>query len=103
MYPETHRCINCKHWRGDYDNKVYASIEGKKMWVGQCAGNEESDNAPFADLDNGAEAFVFTPENGVCKAFFVHPDAEEAQEVQDWDTYNGARRGTDYPATHYAT
>lgn len=92
VYPETHVCENCLHWLGDRRNKAFAHIAGKRVWVGQCVGDEESDKAPHADLDNGAEAFVFTPCNGRCRAFEIHPDVS-ADAVDMRDTYTTLDRG----------
>ena len=76
VHPEHHVCENCRHWLGDWSNKTFAQIAGQKVWVGQCVGCEESDKAPSAGLDNGAEAFVFTPCNGRCRAFEINSDVE---------------------------
>jgi len=74
VHPEHHVCENCRHWLGYWRNKTFAQIAGQEVWVGQCSGCEENDKAPHADLDNGAEAFVFTPCNGRCQAFEINPD-----------------------------
>lgn len=82
VYPESHRCENCRYWLGDYERKIYARVSGEITWVGQCVALEESDDAPYADLDNGAEAFVFTPPQGRCRCFTMHPDVAQAEAEQ---------------------
>lgn len=72
--PENHRCENCHHWQHDATNPVHATVAGSRVLVAQCSGQDEDDAAPYADLDNGAEAFVFTPSLGRCKAFTMRPD-----------------------------
>ena len=80
VHSEDHTCENCQYWLGDWQNKIFARIAGEHVWVGQCMGCEEDDKAPMSGLDNGAEAFVFTPCNGFCRAFSVHHDIEAGDE-----------------------
>lgn len=91
VHPEHHVCENCQHWLGDWRNKTYARIAGERVRVGQCTGSEENDKAPCADLDNGAEAFVFTPCNGRCQAFEINPNVQADQKAM-LDTHHSLDR-----------
>ncbi|MDL2268241.1 hypothetical protein LJC46_09730 [Desulfovibrio sp. OttesenSCG-928-G15] len=90
-------CKNCRHWLGSRDTPVIARVANTPIRVGQCIGQEENDDAPFADLDNGAEAFVFTPPNGRCRAYAAFTDDEVG--ITDLCAYNGVRPSLDFPVT----
>lgn len=72
IYSENRTCETCLYWLADSNHPTFARIAGAAVRVGQC-GCEESE-APTASTDS-SDAFVFTPANGSCPAFELHPDA----------------------------
>ncbi len=70
--PENKRCENCLYWLAD-GHPVYATIAKRTIRVAQC-GSEEED-APSVGTDT-SDAFAFTPANGSCDAFELHPEAD---------------------------
>ena len=93
-------CGCCAYWRGEYFSPIFAERLGGSpggsqngaLRVGQCAGCEASDHAPYVEGANG-EAFVFTGESASCPAFSPHPElmAECAAELGLYESLEQGR------------